>query len=205
MKLPEINPTGFLDIGANVGEWTRAAHQKWPQARAHMFEANQNCAPALIQNEFSGAGINFSIAALSSIKGHATLYGRKDAPTATGDSLYRELTEWYSEDKIERKDVETYPLDYFGFFEGYDLIKIDTQGSELDILKGATETLKQIKWIILEVAVPHSEPYNDGAPTHDEVIEYMSSIGFWVVEVLEDIVHPIGRHVIQQDILFERV
>ena len=56
-----------------------------------------------------------------------------------------------------------------------DLIKLDVQGAELDIIKGATETLKTCKHLILELQVVE---YNKGAPLHDEVINYLKTIGF---------------------------
>ena len=62
----------------------------------------------------------------------------------------------------------------FGFKQP-DLIKIDVQGSELDILKGATKVLKQCDNIILEMQYVD---YNKGAPKAQEVIEYLKSIGF---------------------------
>jgi hypothetical protein len=55
------------------------------------------------------------------------------------------------------------------------MIKMDVQGAELDVLKGAVETLKSVNHIILELQVVE---YNKGAPLKDAVIEYMDSIGF---------------------------
>ena len=56
-----------------------------------------------------------------------------------------------------------------------DLIKIDVQGAELDILKGAEETLKTVQHVILGLQMIE---YNRGGPLHNEVIAYMSTQGF---------------------------
>ena len=56
-----------------------------------------------------------------------------------------------------------------------DFVKMDVQGAELDIIKGATETLKTCKHLILELQVVE---YNKGAPLRDEVISYLKTIGF---------------------------
>ncbi len=56
-----------------------------------------------------------------------------------------------------------------------DLIKMDVQGAEMDVLQGASEVLKTVKHVILEL---QTVEYNKGAPLKDTVIEYMDSIGF---------------------------
>ena len=60
-------------------------------------------------------------------------------------------------------------------FPGPDLIKINCQGAELDILKGASDTLKSCKDLIL--TLQHNE-INVGAPLKDEVIDYVNNLGF---------------------------
>ena len=64
-----------------------------------------------------------------------------------------------------------------------DLIKIDTQGSELDILKGAENTIKGVKHLIVELQ--HVQ-YNIGAKLVDESIEYIFSLGFELVPTGND-------------------
>ena len=55
------------------------------------------------------------------------------------------------------------------------MIKMDVQGAEMDVLKGALETLQTVKHIILELQVVE---YNKGAPKRDEVIAFMDTIGY---------------------------
>ena len=81
----------------------------------------------------------------------------------------------------------------------FDLIKMDTQGSELDIIKGGLGICKKSSYIILEVATTE---YNIGAPMESKVINFMGSIGF------ENMI-TIGEHIdnnnitIQKDIVFK--
>jgi hypothetical protein len=63
-------------------------------------------------------------------------------------------------------------------FPAPDMIKMDVQGAELDILRGAGQTLKTVKNIIAEV---QSVEYNQGAPLEKQVIEYIESQGFVTV------------------------
>jgi hypothetical protein len=55
------------------------------------------------------------------------------------------------------------------------LIKLDTQGSELDIMKGGVDVIKSASHVILEVAV---QEYNKGAPMKSDIVEFMKSVGF---------------------------
>ena len=50
-----------------------------------------------------------------------------------------------------------------------DLIKIDVQGNELNVIKGATNVLKCCSYLILEL---QEVEYNENAPMKDAVIEY---------------------------------
>ena len=59
-----------------------------------------------------------------------------------------------------------------------DMIKIDTQGAEMDILKGAQLALSTCKHLILEL---QRVEFNVGAPLRDEVINYVESLGFKLV------------------------
>ena len=64
-----------------------------------------------------------------------------------------------------------------------DLIKMDVQGAETDILRGATKTLKGVKPLILEL---QKVEYNKGAPLENEAIAFVESLGFKLVGKIQD-------------------
>ena len=78
------------------------------------------------------------------------------------------------------------------------LIKIDCQGAEIPILKGATSILERTDFIILEI--PLFGQYNEGVPTFLEHIKYMDSIGFVVYDIIDN--HYINMFNMQVDVLF---
>lgn len=56
-----------------------------------------------------------------------------------------------------------------------ELIKIDVQGAELDVLIGATESLKTCEHLIVEL---RDVEYNIGSPEKEIIIDYLASQGF---------------------------
>lgn len=59
--------------------------------------------------------------------------------------------------------------------ENYDLLVIDTQGSELTVLRGGKNVLRRIKWAKIEAA--DFEAY-EGCATVRSLIEYLNNLGF---------------------------
>jgi hypothetical protein len=78
------------------------------------------------------------------------------------------------------------------------LIKIDCQGAEISILKGATDIFNNVDFIILEM--PLFGQYNENVPNFLEHIKFMDEIGFIPYEFLES--HYVNNFNMQIDILF---
>lgn len=191
-----INPASVLDIGANVGHWHNEARLHWLNAYFFLIEGNPACAEQLAMT-----GASMRIALLSDTEKEVMFFTRTDAPTCTGASYYRENTEFYDDHKAKPQTLTTRRLDDVVEGQQFQLIKIDTQGSELDILRGAPNTLAAAKAVVMEVSLSN---YNEGAPQMAETIMFMEARGFRLAENLGDIVHPITRNVIQRDCLFLR-
>jgi FkbM family methyltransferase len=185
-------PYRILDIGANIGQFHKLAQSTYPEAFIFSIEASPECEQAL--KEITP---NYYIGLLAKDNSEYDFYSRKDAPTGTGNSIYRELTHFYSDDKLEILKQTGIKLDdLFEEDSEFDLIKIDTQGSELDIISGGLNLCKKAKGIILEVSLTQ---YNEGAPLYDEVISFMRNLGFRKEAILDEARNH-GSH--QQDILF---
>ena len=140
----------------------------------------------------------YKIAALGDEEREVTFYTRSDKPETEGNSYYKEANYWDIPQLVQENTMTLQRLDNI-FKDSYvfDLIKIDTQGSELDILKGGKDLVSKSKAIILEVAYIE---YNLGAPSSDEVIEYMRDIGFENKMSIGE--HYEGEDVSQKDLLF---
>ena len=120
----------------------------------------------------------------------------------TGDSIYKEKTHYFNNCEIIKRqtiDLNTLIVENNILQESKNiLIKIDCQGAEIPILKGASSILNKTDFIILEI--PLFGQYNQGVPTFLKHIEFMDSIGFVTYDILES--HYINHFNMQVDVLF---
>lgn len=186
-------PNNILDIGANTGGWYNECKLHFPHSNILSIEANDECEEIL-----KTVNPNYKIALLAKDNEIYKYYKNKEVYSSTGNSIYKELTPHYTDNNTYFVEIPGTKLD--DLLQGqnpFDLIKMDVQGAELDIIKGGYFICINAKGILLEVAL---KEYNQGAPLYDEVINYMKSIGFKQVEVLENL--PYNGEIYHQDLLF---
>jgi FkbM family methyltransferase len=185
-------PYRILDIGANIGQFHKLAKNTFSNSYVFSIEASDACEPYLKQ-----LTSDYYIGMLTKDNNEYDFYSIKNNPTNTGNSIYRELTHFYSDDQINIIKKKGIKLDdLFEIDSEFDLIKIDTQGSELDIIQGGINLCSKAKGIVLEVSLTQ---YNKNAPLYNSVMCFMKNIGF-EKELILDEQHNHGSH--QQDILF---
>lgn len=173
LKAMNIQPRVVYDIGACVMHWTRKAKEAWPDAEYVLIDAAQSVIPFLEKS-----GHRYAHAVLTDADGKRIEF-YEDVNNPGGNSYYKEATGAFTE--IHKRIYVGITLDSLVIMNDWplpDLIKMDVQGAELDVLKGAEKTLVNCTDIILEA---QHENYNDGAPKVQDVIEYMNSIGFELV------------------------
>ena len=78
----------------------------------------------------------------------------------------------------ETEDVEVKVLDDFDYTK-YNFINMDVQGYELEVLKGATETLKHVDYVYCEV---NRDEVYEGNAYVEELDEFLSAYGMDRVE-----------------------
>lgn len=166
-----FNPRTILDIGAQVGEFANECKEVWPAVDLFMIEATTQC-----EKHLKKIGFPYSMTLLSDEIKEVNFYKQKDQETSTGNSIYRENTKFFNDDNVIIENRTTNTLNnIFGDEGGFDLIKMDTQGSEVDIMRGGTKLIDKAVMVILEMSYVD---YNIGAPKAREVDEYMKEIGY---------------------------
>lgn len=182
----------ILDIGASNGWWYHQVKNKYQNAEFVLIDANPH-------NEIhlQKLGLSYYITCLSDSVKPVTFYVNINDLTSTGASYYLENTEFFAKENRIEIHMETTTLDLLFPNETFDLIKMDTQGSEIDIINGGLNLVKRAKELIIEVP-NEGIVYNIGAPSRDEYFTAIQNLGFVNYEVLEDIN---GK---QQDIKFTK-
>src|SRR5690348_15847330 len=86
-------------------------------------------------------------------------------------------------------------------FPSPDFIKLDVQGNELEVLRGAEQALKSVEVILMELNLM---PLYIGAPLVDEAVRYMAERGFRLYDIGMFFRRPYDNALWQLDALFVR-
>lgn len=196
-----FSPRTILDIGAYQGEWTKMAHQIFPLAKIFMIEATPDN-ESLLRNVSEASGLSMTLLGDKSKKSVIFyLADPKETSISTGNSIYIEKTQYFNNRHFIRLPMIT--LDFLvekRKLKNVDFIKIDTQGSELNILKGGKKTVSKAEFILLET---QNLEYNDKAPFTEDVVIAMKSYGFRLFDILETHYLSSGE-LFQVDLLFAK-
>ena len=192
-----INPTSILDIGAHSGQFYGWAKPVWPNSVIWMVEANPLHEETL-RNITQFTNDNYLMAALGDEEREVTFYTRKDKPWTEGNSYYKEAAYWDIPQLVQTSTMKLQKLDdIFTDDTTFEVIKLDTQGSELDILRGGEVLCKKASVIILEISYIE---HNEESPMADEVIKFMKDFEF--EEKMSIGEHYDGDKIVQKDIVF---
>ena len=156
----------------------------------YLFEANKKH-----EQIIKSRGFKYHIGVLSNEIKDIKFYSKNHQ----GDSYYLEQTNFY-EQNLKPENIKSDTLDSVvkkNKFEFPDFIKIDTQGSELDILKVGSNTLSTCKLIYLECPVID---YNKNSPKFVNYIQSLNSLGYVPIDVCD--ISYVDKVLIQIDILF---
>jgi FkbM family methyltransferase len=185
---PEIDRLGaasIIDVGTADG--THSLYRRFPNAELLLVEPLQEY-EAAIQSLLSERQGSYEMCALGAAPGTARIEIAGTHLKRTSFLKRTELTEFTSEPR-ERRDVPIKTLDAVVRAHAprppYGL-KIDTEGFELEVLKGGTETLKSTVWVVSEVSV--SQRF-EGSYTFMDLMTFLYDHGF----VLSNILHVSRR------------
>lgn len=198
-----LRPRTIIDVGANKGQFALAARLAGCAGEIYSFEPLPEPA-ATFRTIFAGdAQAHLVERAVSDAAGTAVLHesARADSSSllAIGDRQV-ELFPGTAEVGSRAVNVgvladELADLD----LQAPTLLKIDVQGNELAVLRGAGTVLTRVEHVYVEVSF---ERLYSGQPLADQIVRYLFDRGYLLAEI-GDVSFVRGR-CIQADLLFSR-
>ncbi len=134
----------MFDIGANHGSYTRFLRELAPSARIHAFEPHP-ATFASLQRRTDGCGASLVNMAVSDRSGTMQLYDFADEDGSTQASLGEASVAMFDANTVAWT-VETTTLDEYmaqAGLERIDFLKIDTEGFDINVLRGAAGALRR--------------------------------------------------------------
>ena len=106
---------------------------------------------------------------------------------------------------VDTEEVQIYTLDKIfddqGNIEVMHALKIDTQGFELEVLKGAIRTISHFKVVIVEMSI---EPIYTGSPRMSDIVDFLKINNFILWDLLPGFRDPTTKRLYQMDGVFLR-
>ena len=196
-------PRVVYDIGGNRGTWTVLARTICPAAEVHAFEPLEEVREEFLCRTAPVGRTTLHTIALGAVTGtermnvHVFADSSSLLPLSEADAVG-------SPDHLkEVRRVSVVALDEYVAERGLpepDLIKIDVQGYEVEVFRGAPRALAHARAIIAEVSF--SEIYV-GQPLFGEVACFLGSIGYRVAGFSHGF-PPAHGDLRQADVLFLR-
>ena len=177
------------DVGAHNGSWTNQVSRILKSADFYLFEPNKNH-----NFQLEKTGFRYFNDVLSDQKKTTEWFG----VGGLGDSYFKESSQQFeqvSPIEIVTNTLNSYVADFK--LPIPQVLKIDTQGSELDIIAGSCDFISSVKYVLLECPLVE---YNLGAPNIQKYLTSMLDLGFVPIDVTE--VHYMNDKAVQIDIAF---
>jgi FkbM family methyltransferase len=190
-----FQPTFVIDVGAYHGRWTRDFLQIFPNARVLMVEAQPAKEPNLRQQVDASDGRVQLEMALLGPNDHSTVTFFE---METGSSVFEENSD-FTRQRVSRETVRLDTLlTRIGLSEPVSLLKLDVQGFELEVLRGALETLGRCELVLLEASLIQ---INRNCPLIVDVMMFMQEHGFHLYDICSQVRRP-DSVLWQLDLLF---
>jgi len=169
----------IVDVGANLGQWTRIALKYYPNSFYSLFEPQAN-----LKNRMSDLLVNPKVSLYTAGAG-----SKNDTLKLTLVDRHDSCTFKYTEEEaksmgFEQIDVPVYSLSKF--FSGKklpvpELIKIDAEGFDMEVLKGCVDFFGKTEIFFVEASISNPNINN----TLKMVIDFMNSKGYRMLDITD--------------------
>ena len=187
----------LIDVGSNKGQFSLIARKFFPNIKIHSFEPQIDILN--MQKKVLGTkNINYYNFTLGSEEKESELYitKRKDSSSVLKPILTKNRN--YITNEIKKTSIKRLDdLPNFKNIERPSVMKLDVQGYEFEVLKGAENILDYIDYVITEVSF--MEVY-ENQTSADKLIKFLKSKSFEIKDKCN--LSKIEGKLFQEDILF---
>lgn len=194
-----------VDVGANEGQFAQIFRTAFPEATLVSFEPIDKCFNRLKDNFKNDKNFHGYKTGVGAKKEQISFHPTDFSPASSFLKIKQDVATTFSIKRApEATKIQVDTLD--NLLAPFELrqpafLKVDTQGFELNVLKGAQKTLQTFTLVLLELSL--SQMYED-EPLFDEIYRFMTEHGFVMRAVLDVLKDPkTGKH-LQVDVLFEK-
>lgn len=174
-----INPGTVIDVGAAEGKWAEMAMTIWPKANFKLVEPLAEQADKLAALKLKHPNLSYNLAVAGEQRGETFL---NVSPDLDGSGIYGDKNE------KNAREVPVITLDEIvQHSAGSIMIKLDTHGYEVPILKGASEVLKRTDLLVIEVYGFYISPT---CLLFHELSGYLFELGFRLIDVVDIMRRP---------------
>lgn len=180
-------PAILFDVGANEGQSVTEFMRAFPETQMHSFEPFPEAFHLLEKTAAPFPGVRVNRMAMGEKPGQADLFLNAKSVTHSLLPATRDSGGFWEEAEVlqtQRKvPVPVTTLDHYcqeQKISRIDLLKIDTQGFDLRVLRGGQGLLaaKQIRSIFLELNLV---PFYDGQSRPGETLDFPTDLGYRLV------------------------
>jgi FkbM family methyltransferase len=184
LTLRGFQPRTVIDVG--VGTGTPWLYNSFPDAKFVLFEALDSFRSD-IERIMAGRSSDIHFCALGEEPGRMAVQVNSEHPTSSSmarfHKAYRDVsTPFGLRPSFIDREVEVRMLDEFLPLEGPALLKLDVEGFEYAVLRGATKALEDVEVIISEISVVRR---TEMEPTFAGYLTLLESLGFSLINIAE--------------------
>lgn len=203
--LRRITCNSVIDIGANRGQFSLIARGLFPTARIFAFEPLPSAALVFRQIHKADERVVLHEAAIGPERGRMQLHiSNADDSSSLLPITDRQISTFPGTEEKGQVEVAVGPLGEWVTVQDLQapaLLKIDTQGFELEVLRGCNDLLALFQWVYVESSFV--ELYGGQALAGD-VVYYLVNRGFNFSGIY-NLSFDRAKIPIQGDFLFEKV
>ena len=172
----------IFDIGANVGQSITRYREQFPDCIITSFEPNPAAFSILEKNWGGLTGITLNCFALSNDIGQASFYATRVSEASSLLKPTEHIMNLSSEHKYDYEaiNVSTTTLDHYCDVSGIkkiDILKLDVQGSEFSVLRGAEKSLQAGMIRLVYSEITFAETYKNQTRFVD-LVSYLCQLNY---------------------------